>query len=86
MTNDPTTARQQAKQDMSAGYSSSPTREELKLRQVAATYRPEQDAEAARIREAYAQLGQPIPARLLLQLGTYETAKAAADALNEKEQ
>lgn len=72
----------QARRDMADGYGSSSTREELRLRQRAATYRPEDDAEAARIRETYAQLGQPIPARLLLMIGLQETAKAAADALN----
>ncbi len=74
----------EARQDMSDGYGSSPAKE-LKLRRRAATYRPEQDAEAQRIRDTYVRLNQPIPARLLLQLGMLDRAKAAAGALNKKE-
>ncbi|MBA2715602.1 MAG: hypothetical protein H0U51_00815 [Propionibacteriales bacterium] len=75
-----------ARRDMAAGYGSSPSREELRLRQRAAMYRPEDDAQAARIRETYAQLGTPIPARLQLVIGLHETAKAAAEALNNNKE
>ena len=76
----------QARRDLQAAYAPDPSQSEQALHARAASYRPENDAEAKRIRETYAILGKPIPARLEIALGYHDDAKAAADALNEKEQ
>ncbi len=66
---------------LAAAYESVDERRQLEAR--AGAYNPDRDAEAERIKQVYADLGEPIPAAIRMQIGFQESAREAAHAIKD---